>query len=227
MSFTLSWPIPIASALIADSDTLYPGDALHLQSWRGTNMIHRLCILCFLVALSPGFALAQSAALMDAYNRYKALDAQGRYAEAEPFARKALELSRKEFGPDHPHTGALLNNLALLYQAQGRYAEAEPFQKSALAIMEKALGPEHPHVATSLINLAGLYWVQGRYGEAEPLFRRSLAIDEKALGPEHPKVATSLENYANLLRKTGRTSEADKMEARAKAIRDKRAKENK
>lgn len=62
-------------------------------------MVRRLRILCFLVALWPGLALAQSAALMDAYNRYKALDAQGRYAEAERFARKALELSKEEFGP--------------------------------------------------------------------------------------------------------------------------------
>ena len=80
-------------------------------------MVRRLCILCFLVALWPGLALAQSAALMEAFNRYKALDAQGRYAEAEPFARKAMELSKKEFGPDHPHSGDFLNSLALLHQA--------------------------------------------------------------------------------------------------------------
>ncbi len=96
-------------------------------------MIRRLCILCFLVALWPGLALAQSAALSEAVIRYKALDAQGRYAEAEPFARKALELSRKEFGPGHPTTAALLNNLALLYQAQGRHAETESLQVRSLA----------------------------------------------------------------------------------------------
>ncbi len=104
-------------------------------------MVRRLCILCFLVALWPGLALAQSAALMEAYNRYKTLDAQGRYGEAEPFARKALDLGEKEFGPDHPDTGVLLNKLALLYQDQGRYAEAEPLYKRALAIDEKAFGP--------------------------------------------------------------------------------------
>ncbi len=63
-------------------------------------MVRRLCILCFLVALSPGLALAQSAALMEAFKQYQALNAQGRYAEAERFARKALELGQLEFGPD-------------------------------------------------------------------------------------------------------------------------------
>ncbi len=142
-------------------------------------MVLRLCILCFLVALWPGLALAQSAALMEAYNQYKALNAQGRYAEAEPFARKALELSRKEFGPDHPHTGAFLNNLALLHQAQGRYAEAEPLYKRALAIDEKALGPEHPNVANSLENYAALLRDTGRTAEADKLEARAKAIRVK------------------------------------------------
>ncbi len=33
---------------------------------------------------------------MDAYNRYKALNQQGRYAEAEPFARRAPGLFHDE-----------------------------------------------------------------------------------------------------------------------------------
>ena len=86
----------------------------------------RLIVLGFLVALSPGLALAQSRDLTEAYKRYDTLYAQGRYAEAEPFARRALELAEREFGASHPTTATTLNNLAALYQAQDRYAEAEP-----------------------------------------------------------------------------------------------------
>ena len=167
-------------------------------------MVRRLCVLCFLAALWPALALAQSAALMDAYNRYKALDAQGRYSDAGPFARKALELAEREFGASHPTTATTLNNLAALYWAQGRYAEAEPLYERSLAILEKALGPEHPDVALGLNNLAELYRAQGRYAEAEPLYRRSLAIAEKVLGPEHPLVAKSLNNLALLYKAQGR-----------------------
>ncbi len=48
-------------------------------------MVRRLFIVCFLVALWPGLALAQSAALMEALNHYKALDddAQGRIERPE------------------------------------------------------------------------------------------------------------------------------------------------
>ena len=62
-------------------------------------MVRRLRIVCLLVALWPSLALAQSAALMEAFNQYQALYKQGRYGEAERFARKALELSQREFGP--------------------------------------------------------------------------------------------------------------------------------
>ncbi len=50
--------------------------------------------------------------------------------------------SEREFGPDHPTTAALLNNLAVLYRDQGRYAEAEPLFQRSLAIVEKSAGHE-------------------------------------------------------------------------------------
>ena len=98
--------------------------------------------------------MAQSAALMGEFYQYQALYAQGRYGEAERFARRALELSKEEFGPDHLYTGAFLNNLADLYRPQGRYDAAESLLKRSLAIAEKALGTEHPDFAASLNYLA-------------------------------------------------------------------------
>jgi tetratricopeptide (TPR) repeat protein len=134
-------------------------------------------------ALLP--ALAQSPELMAAFRQYQSLNAQGKYAEAEAFARTALELGEDELGPNHQTYALLLDNLPGLHQAQGRYGEAEPLYKRSLAILKKALGPDHPHVATSFNNLAELYRDQGHYGEAEPLHKGALAIWEKSLGPDH------------------------------------------
>ncbi len=97
-------------------------------------MVRRVVILFFLVALWPGFAWAQAKELMEAYNQYKALNAQGRYAAAEPFARQALSLGEEVFGPEHASTAVLLNDLGLLYHAQSRFPEAEPVFERALAI---------------------------------------------------------------------------------------------
>ncbi len=63
---------------------------------------------------APLPAVAQSSELMAAYRQYEALKAQGKYAEAEPFARNALELGEAEFGTDHTTYANLLNNLSRL-----------------------------------------------------------------------------------------------------------------
>ena len=72
------------------------------------------------------------------------LNAQGRYAEAEPLYRKGLEIRERVLGPDHPSTAASYNNVAYNLNAQGRYAEAEPYLRKAVEIVERRLGLDHP-----------------------------------------------------------------------------------
>ncbi len=69
---------------------------------------------------------------------------QGRYEEAEPLHKKALELRKKLLGEDHPDVATSLNNLGLLYNNQGRYEEAEPLYLQALELRKKLLGEDHP-----------------------------------------------------------------------------------
>ncbi len=116
---------------------------------------------------------------MEAYNQFKALYQQGRYAEAETYARKATAIGDKAFGPDHPTSATLFNNLAVLYWAQDRYAEAEPLYQRSLAIWEKALGPEHTEVAKGLENYAALLRKTGRTDEANHFDALAKAIRAK------------------------------------------------
>ncbi len=116
---------------------------------RGCNALGK-CVLGLIVSglllCSAETASAQSPELMQAYRQGQALKKKGRYQEAIPFFQKALELAVREFGPDHPTTAIIINNLALLYDNQGRYGDAEPLYNRSLAIFEKALGPDHPDV---------------------------------------------------------------------------------
>ena len=64
----------------------------------------------------------------------------GKYAEAIPFAQRALAIREKALGPDHPDVAELLDNLGLLYTGQARYADAEPLYKRSLVITEKSIG---------------------------------------------------------------------------------------
>ena len=145
-------------------------------------MITRLALSLALTVLwlSPSNLYAQSEALMEAYKQGQALYSEGRYEEAVPLFRTAFVLGVEEFGPDHPTTATLANNLAALYKAQGRYEAAERLYKLALAIRKRTLGAEHPQVATSLISLARIYDAQSRYFEAEPLYELATLIQTKA-----------------------------------------------
>jgi tetratricopeptide (TPR) repeat protein len=134
---------------------------------------------------------------------------QGRYTEAEPLYKQALEMRQKLLGSEHPDIATSLNNLAALYQAQGRYTEAEAFSKKALEMYKKLLGADHPNVAASLNNLVALYQAQGRYTEAEAFSKKALEMYKKLLGPKHPDIATSLNNLAALYQAQGRYQEAE------------------
>ncbi len=100
--------------------------AMHVR-----NMIFCLATLFLLAGAfmwatyDPDMASGESSELLEAYNSYNTLYQQGRYSEAEPYAKEALRLGTEELGPNDPTTAALLDNLALLYQAQGHYAEAD------------------------------------------------------------------------------------------------------
>ena len=80
-------------------------------------------------------SFAQADELQDAYDQYKALNEQGKYQEALPFAQEAVRLAETKFGKDDDDTSVYLNNLGLLYRRNlGDYDKAEPLYKRALEI---------------------------------------------------------------------------------------------
>lgn len=133
----------------------------------------------------------------------------GKFPEAEPFLKHALEQREQTLDPNHPDVGQSLNNLADLYQDQGKYADAEPLFQRALRINEQALGADHPQVALNLNNLALLYKTQGKYADAEPLYQRSFWIFYRGLGPNHPYVQQSYGNYQEFLKTSGQGYDED------------------
>jgi CHAT domain-containing protein len=173
------------------------------------------------LAAMPVTGQAQQAETpVELFKKADELQSAGRYAEAIPYARQALEIEERVSGLNHPNVGNILNYLALLHYRRGSYADAEPLFQRSLAIVEKAFPPDHPEVAVTLSNLASLYRHQGRYADAEPLYQRSLAIHEKALGADHPDVATSLSNLASLYQDQDRYSDAELLNKRSLAIRE-------
>ena len=114
------------------------------------------------------------------------------YADARPYYARALEISEKTLGVDHPDTAIILNNLGHLLQSQGDLAGARPYYERALAIKEKTLGADHPDTSRSLNNLGYLLRAQGDLASARSYYERALAIREKTLGADHPETERDL-----------------------------------
>jgi hypothetical protein len=123
-------------------------------------------VLISLLALWPQTTTAQSSELMNAYHKALSLQKNGQYKEAIPFAKSALEISEREFGPNHENIATMLSNLAWLYLSLGQYKNAEKFFLRELEIRLKKNGPSHPDTADSINDLSEVYMGEGRYLKA-------------------------------------------------------------
>ena len=150
------------------------------------------------------------------------LGRQDRFAEAEPFHRKVLEIRRRVLGPEHPDTLYTMHSLATDLRGERKYAEAEKLDRETLDMRSKILGPEHQSTLGSMRDLARDYSRQGKLQEAETMDRQALAITRRALGPTHPETGSLLINLADILTREKNYAEAEQMGREAIEI-DRRA----
>lgn len=141
-----------------------------------------------------------------------------RQSEAERHERRAVELSERWLGPDHPDTAIALVALGESLAGLDKPDLAEAYYKKALVIQEKVVGPEHNATATTLRQIGQLYTQTKRYAEAEVILGKVLAIRQKLSGADHIDVAIALYDLAFLLQKQGRFSEATDFYQRDLAI---------
>ena len=91
---------------------------------------------------------------------------QGRYSEAEPLIKEALDIGIISLGRIHPDVANTMSNLAALYSHQGRYSEAEPLIKEAREIYVIAYGKLNESVAKVLHLLGIVYYEKILYKES-------------------------------------------------------------
>ncbi len=103
------------------------------------------------------------------------LSDEGRYLEAQKFARNAIEQAQA-LGPDSMRFGYATNQLGVVDYALGQYQLAEDAYKRGLAIGEKHY--DNLLVTRTLTNLARLYVDSGgRLAEAEAALCRVLQLE--------------------------------------------------
>ncbi len=119
---------------------------------------------------------------------------EGKYAEAQPLARRALELRERALGPAHQLVISSLHNLASVHREKGDSDEAEKLWQRALPIVEKEPG-KYSHFTDDIFNqLAIIRFKKGDKRGAEALLQRGLVLQEKIAGPEHASLLPFLFN---------------------------------
>jgi tetratricopeptide (TPR) repeat protein len=98
-----------------------------------------------------------------------------RLDHAEELARRAIPLSERAFGPNHPETLFPQVTLAFVFAARGDYARAEPVLRRVLDQSERTWGATSYETALAAGNLAFIHLSTRRYTLARKLFENSLS----------------------------------------------------
>jgi non-specific serine/threonine protein kinase/serine/threonine-protein kinase len=137
---------------------------------------------------------------------YRAL---GLYGPAEPLAREALDVRRRELGDDDPETLGALHDLAIQCWNQGRYDEAEPLFQEAMERERRVFGDEDPRTLRLMNSVANLYSDQGRYPEAESLYLFVVDARRRTAGLEDRETLRAMGNLALLYYDQARYADAE------------------
>lgn len=104
---------------------------------------------------------------------------KGRFAQAAPLARRALEIHEPLLGPEHHFVAWSLDLPAVSCSQSGGLEEAARACRRALALRRKTLPAEDLRVAWTLVTLGSICFRANRLGEAEQLYREGLVAYQK------------------------------------------------
>jgi len=155
-----------------------------------------------------------------ANNLATALVQLGRYDEAEPLMRHALEVHLKLVGENHPLVMSDLNTIGQLEMRRGNHASAIEHAKRAVAIVDSGATPAregaYAHISyANVLNRAGR--AQDALGEVDGAIATLEGLD-----PDEPRLPVARVTRAEALLGVGRVDEARALAARALAEREQR-----
>ncbi|MDR0182156.1 serine/threonine-protein kinase [Lysobacter arvi] len=138
----------------------------------------------------------------------KALNDQGRQAEAAVLLRENVELARDLYDDRGDHMATAHSELASTLQDMGDYATALPNYRRALEISAESGGEGTMQYAIDLNNMATLLEARGEMAAAEAAYRRSLEIRRANLPADDRSVVRAEGNLARLQMRRGQMREA-------------------
>jgi tetratricopeptide (TPR) repeat protein len=154
-----------------------------------------------------------------------ALRRQRRFADAEPFYRRAVEGANRLHGEFSNESADTMNNFAVLLSEMNQETEALEMYQKTLNI-RRGRGPDHPTIFTSLGNIAKTLQNLGRLAEAEDAAREALAGRRRVLKDDHRQTLLSINDLAWILAERKQFEEAialnnEALERRRRLLSDK------
>jgi serine/threonine protein kinase len=132
----------------------------------------------------------------------------GEYEKAIAHLGRAADRMRRTLGPNHPHSLALRQALAVALRLAHKTAEAVALFEEVRGATEDALGPRHPQTLTTLDNLALAYLDAGRAADAIALLEEVHKVKAADLGPDQLPTLETLDNLGAAYRKARRAADA-------------------
>jgi hypothetical protein len=117
-------------------------------------------------------------------------------SECPALLNRALEITRKSVGEQHPDYATACDTACTYYRATNDLATAQKYASRTLAIREQLLGPDHPDLAAARFAQAEIFRLSGQPERARELYALVLAAQQKTLGPAHPAVADTLSSIS-------------------------------
>lgn len=130
------------------------------------------------------------------------------FDRAESYYVRAIDMTRRERGEDHPFYASNLHNFGVTLLDRGVLQEAESKFEEAIAKRTLIYGRYHDVTARSINMMGRVRMAQGRLDEAEPYFQESYDIHVRLLGPRHVIVAIDHTILAGLDKRRERPSSA-------------------
>jgi CHAT domain-containing protein/tetratricopeptide (TPR) repeat protein len=110
------------------------------------------------------------------FNLARTLEDLGRYGDAEPFYREAVDAHERLYKEGHENTASSLDHLGHALQHTGKVADAEKAYRKALEMERRLFKADNDLTAATLCDLAGILEERGKLAEAEPLQQEATAM---------------------------------------------------
>jgi len=127
------------------------------------------------------------------------LSRQGRYGEAETYARDGLRLARTTHPRPHAIVARAWMRLGVALVEKGEPVEGTEALRAALQAALAVYGPRHRTTWGVREQLANAQWAEGQYAQAEATYREILEAQGPVLGAAHPDRGRTLGNLGAAL----------------------------